>query len=333
MTNSIERIRYVDFLKAIGLFLIMLAHVKCPDLLSMIRCFDVPLMVILSGFLASHSFQRRYPDGRCGIRYFWNRFKRLVIPTWVFLFIYFVVQAASGFSASLDFYLASFALTRYGIGYVWIILVYLYCALLIPFIHKLSLYRIWPIVILSIYALYEVLFNLNIGTENIVVLNTVYYIIPYGLMTALGYNYSRMTSGIKIGVIAASGLITLGCGIFYYQQTGDIQRFQIAKYPPQCYFVSWGIFASFLLMYVCEKWDMKIYRNRLIEFFSKHSLWIYLWHILIITTLNHTSIKNIWWLELLILVPASSFIVWIQNVIIKKIEAKKTYKVLTYFKY
>ena len=46
---------YIDFLKLLGLFCIILAHVNPPAIIMQIRNFDVPLMVILSGFLASKS--------------------------------------------------------------------------------------------------------------------------------------------------------------------------------------------------------------------------------------------------------------------------------------
>jgi fucose 4-O-acetylase-like acetyltransferase len=40
---------YVDFLRALGLLLIFVAHTQAPDILARIRTFDVPLMVFISG--------------------------------------------------------------------------------------------------------------------------------------------------------------------------------------------------------------------------------------------------------------------------------------------
>lgn len=40
---------YIDFLRFIGLTLIILAHVKAPVWITELRCFDVPLMVFVSG--------------------------------------------------------------------------------------------------------------------------------------------------------------------------------------------------------------------------------------------------------------------------------------------
>ena len=46
---------YIDFLKTLGLFCIILAHVNAPGFVMQLRNFDVPLMVILSGMLAATS--------------------------------------------------------------------------------------------------------------------------------------------------------------------------------------------------------------------------------------------------------------------------------------
>lgn len=55
---SLRRIGYIDFLKTLGLLLLILAHVDAPAFILQLRCFDVPLMVILSGILAKDSYKR-----------------------------------------------------------------------------------------------------------------------------------------------------------------------------------------------------------------------------------------------------------------------------------
>lgn len=43
----------VDVLRSIGILLIILAHIKAPLVPTVIRCFDVPLMVFVSGLCYS----------------------------------------------------------------------------------------------------------------------------------------------------------------------------------------------------------------------------------------------------------------------------------------
>lgn len=47
-----RRLYYLDFLKTVGLFCIIIAHVNPPNCIIAVRSFDVPLMVIISSFLA-----------------------------------------------------------------------------------------------------------------------------------------------------------------------------------------------------------------------------------------------------------------------------------------
>ena len=118
--NTKYRISYIDFLKTIGLICIILAHLKTPSWILILRSFDVQLMVILSGLLANQSsIVNSYT-------YIFKRIKRLVIPTYIFLTVWFICLSLLGKIYNYKYYLASYALSRYGIGYVWIILIYLY---------------------------------------------------------------------------------------------------------------------------------------------------------------------------------------------------------------
>ena len=125
MENSIEkneRNYYLDFLKFLGLSLIILAHVPIPNWLAAIRNFDVPLMVFVSGCLSNGSLGRS--DGL--FAYYKKRFLRLLVPTWIFLTIYFgifLVFGKNGLPAK-ETILKSYLLQNDSIGYVWIIRIY-----------------------------------------------------------------------------------------------------------------------------------------------------------------------------------------------------------------
>jgi len=62
--NSGTRINYIDFLKVIGLAGIIAAHTGPPGWVIMLRCFDVPLMVIVSAMLGERSYRRRAEAGK-----------------------------------------------------------------------------------------------------------------------------------------------------------------------------------------------------------------------------------------------------------------------------
>ena len=139
-TSSTARISYIDFLKLVGLTGIIIAHINPPSWTILLRSFDVPLMVILSSILANRSFAKYSKTKSSAVDYYISRIKRLVIPTWIFLAFYFSYSfIVTGQRASIKYYVDSFCLTRYGKGYVWIILIYLYSAMLIPAFARLEL--------------------------------------------------------------------------------------------------------------------------------------------------------------------------------------------------
>lgn len=73
----------IDFLRFLGLSLIICIHISPPYLISQVRAFDVCLMVFVSGLAASERNIKNY------WKYIWKRTKRLVIPVWIFLTGYF----------------------------------------------------------------------------------------------------------------------------------------------------------------------------------------------------------------------------------------------------
>ena len=260
--KATSRINYIDFLKFIGLTGIIIAHVDSPRWAIMLRSFDVPLMVIISSILANRSYSKSRLSTSV-IQYYISRIKRLVIPTWIFLLFYFLFCfVATGQRESLIYYISSFCLTNYGIGCVWIILIYLYSAMLIPLFDKLKLYMKSIIIVMISYCVYEIAYYYRIGLDvrfvKYFVDVTFYYIIPYGVLAYLGYNYFNLTNRYKLIIILVS-FATFAClAIYYWGETGTFQIVQIAKYPPRLYYMSYGIGCSFALLLICEKKNLKV---------------------------------------------------------------------------
>ena len=315
---------YVDFLKAIGILLVILAHVNPPTTIMFIRCFDVPLLVLLSGILANDSLDRLYAykdnDARFFLKYYYKRFNRLVIPTWIMLVFIFSIQAIFGKVYPPKYYLFSFSLTRNGIGCVWIVLIFLYCAILAPFIKKCLSFRYYWFVLALVYCLYEIAYGFQIGTNNFVILNTIYYFIPYGLLTSLGMSYTSMTKRVKITICLASLFIFAICAVYYHCSIGELPTPAIAKYPPRLYFLSYSIALSFFLLILCEGRDNRLFRSPLVLFISSHSLWIFLWHIVYLYLSENVSFTGNWVLRYCFVIVLSTATVWLQNRLLDKLE-------------
>jgi surface polysaccharide O-acyltransferase-like enzyme len=239
---------------------------------------------------------------------------------------------ASGNHYSLKYYIASYCLTRYGIGYVWIILIYLYTALLLPVFSKLKLSKIGMLIVVLVYCLYEVMYYFNIGVNNLLVDTTLFYIIPYGLLAYLGYNYSHMSNKMKAIVAVISAILFVTFGVYYWRIYGSIQSVQIAKYPPRIYYLSYGAAVSFFLLIICEKFTLKIFNNRFIRYVSMHSMWIYLWHVLILDVYSVLNFPEIWYLKLIVVYLASLAVVFVVNKLLDWIDKYKKIGALKYLR-
>lgn len=307
-----NRIAYIDFIKVIGIAAIILAHVNPPNILFTIRSFDVPLMVIMSSLLAKKSYQKFDKSGRFPGLYIWERIKRLVIPTWIFLIIYFAVELLlTKMFREWSYYAYSFGLTMYGIGYVWVILIYIYSALLVPLFYKIKPGIVSSIVIALIYIIYEVAYYNRLGTDNRVILTTIYYIIPYGVITYLGFNYTSFSKLTKRIIMIISFALFLGMGIYYRYIYGYFHTTQIAKYPPRIYFIGFGVGVSFLLLGLCERFSLKLYELKIVKFISKNSLWIFLWHILVLQLYAVLRLPEKWYVKYLIVFAAALLITFV----------------------
>ena len=326
--NNSERIDYIDFLKFLGLTGIIIAHVGSPRWAFMLRNFDVPLMVILSSLLGAAAYQRCKISKVSSFDYFVRRIKRLVIPVWIFLFFYFAVHFLLLQKVfSLKYYISSFLLTKYGIGYVWVILAYLYSALAIPFWAEINFSKKSVFCLLMAYIIYEIAYYLHIGTTNKFIITTFYYILPYGgLLTFLGFNYNRMDKR-KYIVLGISIVVFFISGLYYLQHYGALQNVQLAKYPPRCYYLSYGIAVSFALLIICEKVEFAFYKNPIIKFIAAHSMWIYLWHIAVLVVYKTLRLPKAWVIKFLIVYSVSTVIVYIINSLLDLIEEKKGKKI------
>ena len=170
------------------------------------------------------------------------------------------------------------------------------------------------LILIVIYILYEIAIFLRINQQNIIFEFILAYIVPYGIIYLLGmittktsYKTDRNISLVFLAALLASGY-------FIYTKYGFVQPTQIMKYPPTIYYISYALFASFLLFSTFKKINLK--SNRFISLCSKSSLWIYLWHILFLTIMPAILGKQDWILTFFIILICSIAITYIQNNIV-----------------
>lgn len=272
-------------LRFIAMIGIVIAHVSPPDFWMQFRNFDVPLMAMVMGmsfYLSNKNSEMQYGS------YVIKRLKRLVIPTWQFLTFFIgglsLVHLVFGKDLPFDWWqvLSSYLLLD-GIGYVWIIGVFVAVAMLNPFILRFSLRTKenskYFLILGMIYLGYLGLTVLNQSLNEITAFffeHLVLYTIGYGLIAAIGIRFKQLSKKeIWIGFIG-SILIYLILAF-----VNDFYLVSMAKYPPTTYYISYAIGAIFGLTLLLDvKAVFNVFDNKLVYYISKNSMWFYLWHII-----------------------------------------------------
>ncbi|MEC5387834.1 acyltransferase [Uliginosibacterium sp. H3] len=303
---STARNEAIDLLRAIGLVLVMLAHVSPPEWLFQLRNFDVPMLVIAAGM----SFALSSAVTQWGA-YVWKRFKRLVIPVWVFLAGYFLVLHALNGSAAPDTHtmLSSFFLGS-GIGFVWVIRVFLLVALVAPLIAHVDASlpdnRQWLIYWLGLYALSAaLLWSISLlvaGTPAARVELITHYLLPYAFVFWLGLRAGRLPDSLLLAIALASAAICGGLALWHAGLVGSFVQTQEFKYPPALYYLSYALplsIASWFAARPLARYAATQPRlHALVSFVGQNSIWIYLWHIPVVMAFDGTGTAP-WYLILI----------------------------------
>lgn len=325
-----ERNITIDILKVIGLMMIILAHVCTSNIIFQIRNFDVPLMVLISGFLAVDSYKKNQSLWK----YFAKRFIRLYLPTFCFLLFFFGICLFFLFFREYPFsfeqIVKSFLLID-GIGYVWIIRVYLLCAVAVPiliFLNKSLETKKMCLLLLAIYLCYEFFVYFDIYQWNPLFNHIISYFIPYSVILAIGMIIRDLSSKKLYFYSIMFLLIYLILAVSLWTFYGSYQLTSIMKYPPRLYYISYALALSFFLFAFFKQKSIhnpKILKG--IQFISGSSLWIYLWHILFIYIFKFWSIPIPWIYQYVIVVIGACLIIFVQNKFVHYLEKKNVHSI------
>jgi len=321
----------LDILRGIGLLCIILAHVGPPGFIFQLRNFDVPLMVLVSGVSFSLSRAQNEKYGR----YLYSRFVRLIIPTWVFLAVFFGVTFLASFLInhaypfSVQKVLSSFALMN-GIGYVWVIRVLFLVALIAPLAKKALSSNRQTLLGLSFglcYIAYEFAAHYFSGSNNewldVIFKELVFYAVPYGLIMVIGMSMHQLSLQRRfLGAVLL--LLMYACVVeWFHLTTGAFVPSQRYKYPPTFYYLSYAVGVSLLLSGLVELLQIgSMFPGRILGWIGKRTMWTYLWHIFILYLLSWLHFESNFIIMFLVVSAAAVSIVVIQERILKLILTK-----------
>lgn len=311
----------IDILRCIALIGIVVIHCEPESLwLRQIRNFDVPLMVFLSGVSYTLSIKCKNTLVNRGgyLKYVVKRFKRLILPTWIFLGIYCILFTIVTHKwIDYQFVLRnSFFYTGW---YVWIIRVFFVISICAPFIYplvrKTSLSKIC-VVAAVILIVYE---GISQITDNylyyLIVLN-----VPYILFFVLGSIMWRVRYKYVMLLLAVSVLLYTALAVVLFSVKGEYVLTSVYKYPPRLYYTSYAMMCILLLWTIRHKICDVLKFCRLKDFFvwiGSHTIWIYFWHI---PLLDFAAKLNLSFVQRFLLVFGIALMITVsQNIIVDKI--------------
>ena len=330
--DCIKREQTIDFARFISLSLIFLAHVNPPFFILQLRCFDVPLIIFVSGLVMSE----RGIDLKDYWPYIKKRVLRLLVPTYIFLSFYFIIAyilfsfRIISVEYGLKTILSSYLL-MYGIGFVWILRVFLILMLLTPILQYINNR------IVSIKSFFLLLLLILVGQELLVILFR--EIASYKLSSILGeyilyMSYSFMfllglrakkTSNKILKVFFLSFLLANLFAFSYWmiEKGTPICLSPIYKYPPRSYFLFYGGLMSLLIWILLKKIPISLISNRYLNvpsFIGRNTIWLYLWHIPFVGVVN--SYLDNWMVKWAFLYLLAIICYWVQCRIIHYIERR-----------
>lgn len=310
----------IDALRTLAIILIVIAHIPPPNWLMQLRVFDVPLMALLLGmsFVLSEELKKKKEPYKL---YLIKRFKRLIIPSWVFITTYLLAEYLLALITGLKnphglrTVLSSYTLFS-GFGYVWIIRIFFTIAIISPLLYWISqhiqntLRRIAFLWVLLIIQQFLCLFgNYLTGPINTLFEKLIPLSFGYIIIALVGMWAVKQTKKQNI-TFACSTLVP-------FTAIGILTKFPLIneqKYPPTIYFITYGLTISLILLVLISNRASESFISRRNEFtwISKHSLEIYYWHTFPVLVINKIIPDLNWGLKFIIIVLITTSLIILQ---------------------
>ena len=320
----------IDLLRFVGLSLIVLAHVSPPFWLWEIRSFDVPLMVFVSGL----AYAGRTSDFTPA--FFWHRAKRLLVPVWLFLTLYFLSAFVLREVAGIDFgirenhVIGSYVL-KDGIGYVWIIRVFLMIAFCTPFMlaidHRIKQGWIWNVLLVLLVAIPGCCYYWKVGTSTGLVCDYVYYLVGYLPFFMFGLRLHKITPARQWGMAILCMCLLVVWNWVHINWIGGGIVVNYYKYPPRAIFIIYGMMMTVL----CSKGAIRMKAVKVpdvVWFVSRNTIWIYLYHIPLAQLTGKMDI--VWYVRYLMVYAIAVCVVWMQVCAVRRLKRMKSLSLFSY---
>jgi len=254
-----------------------------------IRSFDVPLMIFISGM--SYSISRKNDVSYA--KYFKSRFKRLVVPVWIFLSAFYIAVYVFDIDVYRDIMNPKIILSSYilnGFGYVWIVRVFLLIAIVSPLLVKVSDSLTLPKLLLTAISLVFVssaihmLIDYNGKISKNILDGFLLPTLSYSSLFMIGYKWREIPKDRKVLMLISTFFAFCFLQWFVVKFFGgEYFNPNSYKYPPQLFYICYGLMMSLVFYFIFKIFSKRyIFNLPVVVFISSNTIWIYLWHIPIV---------------------------------------------------
>ena len=321
----------IDFIRALCTLTVILAHVGSPEQINHIRTFDVVALVMISGMSMSFYGGKYLP-------YLWKRIKKLLVPTYIVITFIFLLSFAAckvlhiSQLYPVDRMIKSYLLLNEGsMGYVWIVRIFLYFAVLEPVIKKAAgkiksipvFCGIIVLLALAGYLLYRV--YLKISDPMAAGVYDDYLLSPYVYSVIALCGYWFICNKDKwLSLLIGAGIV-FACSQILVFVSGSGFVPNSYKYPPQIYYCAYGVLVTLILYKIFPNIEIKA-----VIWLSRNSFLIYLLHIAVLRAYGLAAkisflkfLDNKWFIEYIIVTAGSVVLTLTVNSAKKLMVSKK----------
>lgn len=319
MTN--QRTSLIDNLRGISVIGMILIHVNAYYLSNKLAYqlwnwtqFVVPLFIFCSSYLYfAKTRQTAILEIKDILPYLKKRISRLLIPFYVYLFFYYLLLYVTGKQFTFLSVVKSLTLTTPSNDISWLILLFTYFIFLLPILDYLALKKssLFLFVTICSYlsAIYFLFFPSPINFKLIMWLPWLTIVIATWFIVRI--ESSKKQLGVFILLSALMFTTVLWSKVSLHQSLS----FYNNKYPPNLYYLSYGLLTMGLLTMLLKKDVFPSVIKLFVFFMSKYSYTIFFIHFLIIFIIVALELlKYFNWVSLFLVVTILTVIIqWLMN--------------------
>ena len=336
------RFFYIDCIRAVAIIGMVITHVLALHL-------DSPGMSILWNYLhfvvvglvfcSAYVFAASRPKDeviprRLWVTWFGKRVFRLYLPFILYVLVHYSLWYALptlfwgyGLHKSVSYVISTLLLTG-GVDIGWLTLLFIQLAILSPFLLTVSRnQKIMPLVFIIYTAITLIMSFYRIPIQDSRMIGW----LPWSYIAFLGYVYAdTQKHDARLANLYVRGALVVGVLLFIILRItisalGQSLMFSVHKYPPDLYYLSYGIILTSLMLLVISNRTFTFSPvTRFITFLSKRAYAIFFIHIIVLDFVWATM-HLVWWEEIIVIGTLSVLATYVWDRLQKKLSLRQTY--------